>query len=78
MNNINYNRLLFLNEKVNSGNATKEEKDELMNLLYFNNSITQKQYDDYKAGRNRDELVRTALTIGGIVLLGYLIGKATE
>ncbi len=78
MSNLNHKRLLFLSQKVNSGKATKAEKDEFMLLLYQNDSITDKQYEHYKKGRNNDELIRTGLIIGGIVLLGYLLGKATE
>ncbi|MCZ2129698.1 MAG: hypothetical protein LC109_05460 [Bacteroidia bacterium] len=74
-NNIDYQRLLTLNQKVSSNSATQAEKDELMLLLYRNNSITRKQYDDYLAGRNIDDILGTALAIAGIVLLGYLLGK---
>lgn len=78
MNGIDYQRLLFLSNKVKSGQATKTEKDEYMDLLYTNRSVTQKQYNDYKSGRNVEEIVNAALVIGGIVLLGYLLGKLTE
>ena len=78
MNGIDYQRLLFLSNKVKSGQANKSEKDEYMDLLFRNRSITQKQYDDYRAGRNVDDIIGAALVIGGIVLLGYLLGKLTE
>lgn len=74
-NNIDYKRLLSLNQKVSANTATKAEKDELMSLLYKNNSITRKQYDDYLSGRNIDDILGAALTIAGIVLLGYLLDK---
>ena len=74
-NNIDYKRLLSLNQKVSANTATKAEKDELMSLLYNNNSITRKQYDDYLSGRNMDDILGAALTIAGIVLLGYLLDK---
>ena len=76
--NINYQRLLSLSQKVKTGQANKAEKDEYMELLYQNNSITAKQYNDYKSGRNVEDVLGAALVIGGIVLLGYLLGKATE
>jgi hypothetical protein len=76
--NMNYQRLLSLSQKVKTGQASKAEKDEYMNLLYQNNSLTDKQYKDYKAGRNVEDVLGAALVIGGIVLLGYLLGKATE
>lgn len=75
MSNINYKRLLFLNQKVKSGDASQAEKDELMDLLYSNGSISQKQYDDFKAGRNIEEVLKASLVIAGIVLLGYLLSN---
>ena len=76
--NINYQRLFSLSQKVKTGHATKPEKDEYMELLYQNNSITHKQYNDYKSGRNVEDIFNTALVIGGIVLLGYLLGKLND
>lgn len=78
MSGINYQRLLFLSQKVKSGQASKSERDEYMDLLFQNNSITSKQFHDYKADRNTEDIIGAALVIGGIVLLGYLLGKATE
>ena len=74
-NNINYDRLLVLNLKVKNNSASNSERDELMNLLYKNNSITKKQYDDYIAGRNIDDILKASIAIAGIVLLGYLLSK---
>ncbi|NVO08487.1 MAG: hypothetical protein HXX16_00865 [Bacteroidales bacterium] len=74
-NSIDYNRLMALNQKVKNSSASNAERDELMSLLYRNNSITKKQYDDYIAGRNIDEILKTSLVIAGIVLLGYLLSK---
>jgi hypothetical protein len=74
-NNIDYTRLLTLNQKVQQNSATNLEKDELMSLLYRNNSITRKQYDDYKSGQNIEEVFKAALVIAGIVLLGYVLDK---
>lgn len=69
------NRLLELNLKVKNGRASKMEKDEYMQELFARNSITKKQYSDYKQGRNSEDILDAALAIGGIVLLGYLIGE---
>ena len=55
--NINYKRLSFLGDKVKAGTASKAEKDEFMYMLYQNGSINEKQYKDYKANRNIDEIV---------------------
>ncbi|WP_339790914.1 hypothetical protein [uncultured Imperialibacter sp.] len=78
MNNINLQKLLSLSQKVQSGKATKDQTDEYMSLLLQNKSITAKQYSDYKSNRNVDDIVNAAVVIGGIVLLGYLLGKLTE
>lgn len=69
-------RLYELNEKVRSKTATRLEQNELMKLLYESNSITETQYNNYLKGRNADDILSTALTIAGIVLLGYLLSKA--
>lgn len=72
---INYKRLSYLGGKVRGGNATKPEKDEFMQLLFQNGSITQKQYTDYFNNQNTDDILKTALAIGAIVLIGYLISE---
>lgn len=74
-NNMNYDRLLVLNQKVKNNSASNSEKDELMSLLYKNNSITKKQYEDYLQGRNIDDILKASVAIAGIVLLGYLLSK---
>lgn len=75
-NNLDYSRLLNLNQKVTNKTATKAERDELMLLLLRNNSITRKQYDDYSNNRNVEDITQGALVIAGIILLGYLLDKA--
>ena len=66
-------KLYNLNNKVNNNIATQAEKDELIKLLYEDNHITQKQYDDYRSGKNTDSIIKIALIITGILLLGYLL-----
>lgn len=77
-NEINYRRLSDLSEKVKSGLANKQEKGELVALLYKNGSITKKQFEDYKKGENSDEILNAVLAIGAIVLVGYLISKLLD
>ena len=72
---LNYMRLSFLGDKVKAGNATKAEKDEFMLMLQKNGSITTKQYNDYTANRNTDDIVNAALAIGAVVLIGYLLNE---
>lgn len=75
MSKLNYQRLSFLGDKVKAGNATKGEKDEFMLMLYNNGSITSQQYAEYIENGNRktDEILNAALSIGAIILIGYLI-----
>ena len=68
-------KLFDLNQKVKSGLATQADKDEYMRLLYQNGSITNKQYNDYLQDRNTNDIIETALVIGGIFLLGYALSK---
>ena len=73
--NKNMDRLLDLNQKVKNNSATKLETDEYMKYLYDNDSITLKQYNDYKSGRDVEEIIKAGLIIGGILLLGYALNK---
>ncbi len=75
---IDYKRLEYLNRKVKNETATTSEKDEYMLLLYQNKSITKSQYDKYLADKSSDNVLGAAITIGGILLLGYIIDKLTS
>jgi len=75
---INLQRLLELNRKIRHNIATKEEKDELMKLLFENGSISEKKYQEYTNGRNTEDLVQMGLIIGGIILFGYLLEKSVK
>ncbi len=76
MNNpIDYKRLSYLGDKVKTGQASKNEKDEFMLMLHKNGSINSKQYDDYTSNQNTDEIVNAALGIGVVILIGYLLNE---
>ena len=72
---IDYRRLEYLNRKVKNETASSSEKDEYMLLLYQNKSITKSQYDKYLSDKSSDNVLGAAITIGGILLLGYIIDK---
>lgn len=72
---IDYIKLQQLSDKVKANIATQEEKDEYMLMLYKNGSITQSQYDKYKKDKSNTETLGAAITIGGIILLGYLLDE---
>jgi hypothetical protein len=68
-----YNRLSFLGERLQTGQASKVEIDEYMRLMLQGKHITEQQYADYMSNRNRAEIVNAALSIGAIVLIGYVV-----
>jgi len=72
---IDYIKLQRLSDKVKNNTATEIEKDDYMILLYRNGSISQIQYDKYLNDKNASDTLSAAVTIGGIILLGYIIGK---
>lgn len=76
-NNINYSRLIYLNQIVKDNKATKAEKAEYMLMLYNNNNITKSQYDEY-LNSDKDvgeEIIKAALVISGFLLVVHLISK---
>lgn len=78
-NKINYSRFLELNEKIKFQKATQSEKDEYMLMLYQNGDISEKQYEDYKVrDEDSNELLKAGLTIGGIILVSYLLSKLID
>ncbi|MCO6163696.1 hypothetical protein [Flavobacterium sp. NRK F7] len=72
---IDFKRLQFLSNKVKANTANQQEKDEYMLILYQNRSITKSQYEKYIKDKNNSENINAAITIGGILLLGYLLDK---
>jgi hypothetical protein len=72
---LNFERLSVLGDKVKSGLASKSEKDEFMSMLYKAGKINQKQYNDYKANQNINDILKAALAVGAIVLIGHLISS---
>lgn len=76
MSNLNFQRLSYLGDRLRKGLATKQEKDEYMQILYKNGNITQKQYTEYLANGNKtntEEILEAALAVGAVLLIGYLI-----
>ena len=73
-----YNRLLQLKGLINNKQASPEEKREYMEILYRNGNITKMQYDTFLKDQNSDEVVKAALTIGGVVLAAWLLTKLFE
>ena len=75
---IDFKRLEYLNKRISSNTSTQAENDEYMALLYKNGSITQNQYSKYLKDKSAENILSTAITIGGIILLGYLINELAK
>jgi hypothetical protein len=75
MNHIEYSRLLELKNLIDNKQASADQKKEYLNILYRNGNITKEQYEAYQKNQNSDEIINAALTIGGILLVTWLITK---
>ncbi len=73
MNGIDYNRLSYLGERVRAGIASPVERDEYMYMLYRNGNLSEQQYKSYTSGGPVDEIVKAALAVGAVLLIGYLL-----
>jgi len=78
MNNLDYSRLSYLGDKVRAGNASKVEKDEFMSILYNDGKISPVQYNDYISNRNVENIINTALAVGAVLLIGYLLSEVIK
>jgi hypothetical protein len=72
---FDFREFTLLGDKVRSGKATAQEKDQFMNALYENGNLTKQQYEHYLKSKEKDEMVNLGLAVGGILLLGYLLSE---
>jgi hypothetical protein len=70
---IDYDRLLELSDRVNRHQASKEEKDELIEVLRNDGKLQEQQYLQYKRGQEVDSLINFAVSVAVILLLGHTI-----
>lgn len=75
---IDYIKLQQLSDKVKTNTASQLEKDEYMKMLFQNGSISQNQYNKYLKDKSNKDTWETAKTIGGILLLGFLLKKLLD
>lgn len=75
---LDYRKLSALGNLVRAGQATPQQRDEFMQMMFLSGKITQKQYDDYKGGRNTDDILKATLAIGAIALFSYLLGQISK
>jgi len=78
MNNNEYRRLLELKGLIDQNQASSRQKKEYVELLYRNGNITESQYKSFLNNQNTDDIIKAALTIGGVVLAVWLISKLLE
>ncbi|MGQ1787487.1 hypothetical protein [Saccharicrinis sp. GN24d3] len=78
MKNIEYQRLLDLKEKIDNKEASPKDLKDYMLIMYENGHITEKQYKDFISNKNTDDLIKAAITIGGVLLAAWLIQKLFE
>jgi hypothetical protein len=66
-------RFTELDRKVRKRRASLAEKVEYMQILRDNNSISPKQFEDFRNDINKDDLMRLGLIIGGTIFLQWMI-----
>ncbi len=75
MKNDDFTHLLELKRLIDSNKASTQQKKEYIEILYRNGNITKEQYEAYLNNQNADEIINAALTIGGVILVAWLISK---
>lgn len=68
-----YQRMYDLKTRIEKKVATPSETDEYMQILLQRGTITQEEYQDYKNGKNTNEIIKNALTFGAFILGGYAL-----
>ena len=73
-------RIKFLLYKIKNNNATKEERNEYLDLLHKGGYIDQTEFNQHKKELNSGEstIGETLVGIGLAVLVGTLIAKLFE
>ena len=68
-------RLSELNDKIKNGVASPADEKEYMTFLFNNGNITEKQYDNYMSGKNKEDMLKGALLVGGALLVAWIIKR---
>ncbi|MDR0606398.1 MAG: hypothetical protein LBG80_19150 [Bacteroidales bacterium] len=72
------NRIRELYNKIENKTITQIEKDEFVEIFYRNNVLSEKSYKSYRKNEFVDAIIRTCITLGGIIFAGILIREAIE
>jgi hypothetical protein len=73
--NIDVKRLYELQQKIDSDSATRQEKNELMRMLYENESLSTELYTNYINGKRTESLLKTGNTLACLILFSYELSK---
>ena len=78
-NESDYEKLMALREKINNKTASFEEEKQYVRMLADEGKLTQKQYQMFAQKDSlQNDVLNAALTIGGIILTAWLVGKLLE
>lgn len=74
-----YNKLLSLRDKINNKTATFSEQKEYVRMLTDEGKLTEEQYNMFaKKDKLQNDILNAALTIGGVILMAWLVNKMIE
>ncbi len=77
---LEYKRIQYLKNRVESNTATNKEEEEYMMLLHKLGQISDSNYQGYlksrEEGKDSSVFTAAAVFIGGTLLIGYLLKKA--
>ena len=78
-NEADYKALMALREKINNKTASFEEQKQYMRMLTDEGKMTEEQYQMFaQKDKLQNDILDAALTIGGIILITWLVGKLLE
>ncbi|MES2332849.1 MAG: hypothetical protein V4539_24785 [Bacteroidota bacterium] len=68
-----YRWIASMGNKIKSGAASPEEKNEFVDYMYTHGEIDKEVYDNYKEGKGTERMLHSALIMGAISLLMHLL-----
>lgn len=78
-NEADYKALMAFREKINNKTASFEEQKQYVRMLTDEGKMTEEQYQMFaQKDKLQNDILDAALTIGGIILTTWLVGKLLE
>lgn len=71
-------RFRYLKHRIEDHSASYSERNEYMNILLQNGHIDQEFITMYKQNAEPESMLSSALKIGSILLIGYLLVEALK